>query len=93
MAIIVNNIENLTPTIFITSIDKLEKIGISEIFLSKILSDKKNGIGVVRDNYFLIKTNALLRHTHPEYLRKFDVLHFLITECLFRDYKFLMISK
>ena len=93
MAIIVNDIRNLPPGIIVGDVKTFESNGIPEDFLKQLLKPKKNGVGVERDNYYMITTAALLRFVYPKYVRSFMILRELMNACYIRGYHYIMIKK
>lgn len=93
MAIVVNDIRNLPPGIIVGDIKSFEVNGVPEDFIKKVVSPKKNTIGVERDNYYMITTNALLRFAYPKHVRAFMILRELMDACFLRGFHYIMIKK
>lgn len=93
MAIVVNDIRNLPPGIVVGDVKTFETNGIPEAFLKELLGHHKNGVGVERDNYYIITTAALLRFAYPKFTKAFMILRELMDACYIRGFQYIMIKK
>ena len=92
MAIIVNDIRTLQG-IIVSDTKTFEANGIPEEFIKQLLKPQKNGVGVERDNYYMITTASLLRFAYPKYVRSFMILRQIMDACYLRGYQYIMINK
>ena len=93
MAIIINDINNLPPGIIVGDVKTFRINGVPEEFLKQLLGHKKNGVGIERDNYYIITTAALLRFAYPKFVKPFMILRELMDACYIRGFQYIMIKK
>jgi len=93
MAKVVNIKENLPVTIIVSDVTTFEKNGIPEDFIKALVKIPRNGIGVERNNFYIVTTSALLRFRFPRYIRAFRRFRNLLDACWIRNFQYIMIKK
>lgn len=74
-ATVVNDPKNLPITIKVTKLKSFEKRGVKKTFISDLLINESNPYGVIRDSYFIVKTDVMLRNSKDsQSFRSFSVI-------------------
>lgn len=88
--IIVNDLDSIPTTIFITTLDKFITGGVSQQFLNDITSHPVVNSGIKRKSYYILNTDTIIRH--PNFDRQYQIYCRILELALKKGYKMIMVK-